>query len=133
MEFEGKYRAKTIMMYTEDGTKSFSREEIEKMERNEDTEDLLNVMKMILEISEEQLLVKIVVTPEEAALAKEEDPDVPFDEEGNLLLEMHEVVCQDGVWKFEMGEMDGETCYCPFAFNDAGDLMYGESIVLERI
>ena len=133
MEFEGRYRAKGVMTYGEEGEKFLTREEIEKMERNEETEDFLNMMKMILEISEEQILVKVVVTPEEAAMAREEDPDIPFDEEGNLLLEAHEVVCQDGVWKFEMGESDGETYYCPLFRNDDGDVMYGETIVLEKI
>ena len=133
MEFEGKYRVKSVMTFDDEGQKFLSRETIEKTERSEDTEDLLNLMKMIVEISEENLLVKMVVTPEEAARAKEEDPDVPFDEDGNLLLELHEVVCKDGVWKFEMGEMDGETYYFPLSRNEDGDLMYGETIVLERI
>ena len=133
MEFEGKYRAKTIVMYMEDETRTFSREEIEKMERNEDTEDLLNVMKMIIDINEERLLVKVALTPEETEKAKTEDPDATFDEEGNVVLENHKVIFDNGEWKFEMGEEDGETYYCPLSRNENGDVLYGETIVLEKI
>ena len=133
MEFEGKYRVKRVMTYDENGEGFLTREDIEKMEDNEDNADYINMIRMIIEISEENLLLKAVVTPEQAKMIKEEDPDIPFDEEGNVVLEAHEVVCKDGKWMFEAGEEDGETNYWPFTRNDEGDLMYGETMVLEKI
>lgn len=133
MEFEGKYRVKAVRVFSEGGSEYLSAAEIAALEDSEENEDVKAMVKMSVDISEKELAVKISVTPEEAEQARQEDEDAVFDEDGLLVLERHEIICDGGVFKYECGESDGEPFFAPFARTEDGDLLYGETIVLERV
>ena len=130
MEFAGKYRVKAVMTYGDD-FKFIPRAEIEQMELNEETEDFINMLKFIIDISEERLMLLVKPTESDMEMIKEEG--LELNEDGLIPMECHEVIEDGGVWKYECGESDGETEYAPFAYNEDGDLLYGGSIVLEKI
>ena len=130
MEFAGKYRVKAVMTYGDD-FKFIPRAEIEKMELSDETEDFINMLKFVIDISAEALTLFVKPTEADMEMIKEEGLELNAD--GLLPMESHEVIEDGGVWKYECGESDGETFYAPFEYNDDGDLLYGGSIVLEKI
>ncbi len=133
MEFEGKYRVKSVLLADENGTRTLSRQDLEGMEKTEETADFVNMLKMLVEISESALTVKMILTPEDVELVRQNEPDMPIDDNGVAILEQHEVRSEDGEWQYECGEEDGETNYMSLRRDENGDVVYGGMITLEKI
>ena len=127
MEFEGKYRVKKAMAMTDNGFEYLSREALAAL----DDEDYAQMLKMIICIDENALSVFLKPTEADMEFIKEEG--LELNEEDLVPVEQHEIVSQDGEWKYECGEEDGETMFMPLSLNDEGDLIYGEMIILEKL
>ena len=127
MEFEGKYRVKKAMTMTDNGFEFVPRETLETL----DDEDYMQMLKMIIGIDEHAL--RVFLKPTEADMALLEEEGLTLNEDGLLPLEEHEIISEDGEWKYECGESDGETVYIPLARNEDGDIVYGEMLILEKL
>lgn len=127
MEFEGKYRVKKAMTMTDNGFEFVPRETLETL----DDEDYMQMLKMIIGIDEHAL--RVFLKPTEADMALLEEEGLTLNEDGLLPLEEHEIISEDGEWKYECGESDGETVYIPLSRNEDGDIVYGEMLILEKL
>lgn len=127
MEFEGKYRVKKAMTMTDNGFEFVPRETLETL----DDEDYMQMLKMIIGIDEHAL--RVFLKPTEADMALLEEEGLTLNEDGLLPLEEHEIISEDGEWKYECGESDGETVYIPLSRNEDGDVVYGEMLILEKL
>ena len=108
-------------------TKEITRETLEKL----DDEDYAQMLKMVIGIDEHAL--RVFLKPTEADMAFLEEEGLTLNEEGLIPVEEHEIINEDGEWKYECGESDGETMYLPLKLNEDGDIVYGEMMVLEKL
>ncbi len=129
MEFEGTYRIKALPTMTENGIKYLSRDEIAEF----GDEDYARMLRAIFFISEKSLDLKIKLTEEELKQTQEELGELTVGEDGLTVFESHEIICEDGVWKVEAGEEDGQPFYGELKRNEDGDVIYVDAIVLEKI
>lgn len=128
MDIKGRWIVSKVMTMDEKGMKFVTAEEIAQMEPNEDNEAYINALKMLLEFTDDKLIM-YVHADEHRAEAEEEGLTV--NEEGLVALEEHEVKTEDGRFFVEMGEEDGETNYEPLELNEDGEIQCG-FVVLKR-
>lgn len=127
MKFEGKYRVKKAMIMIGNGFEYAQREALEAL----GDEDYAQMLKMVITIDEQALRVFLKPTDADMEFIKEEG--LTLNEDGLVPLEEHEVVFEDGEWKYECGEEDGEPNFMRLSKNEDGDVVYGDMMVLERL
>ena len=132
MEFEGNWKIKSVMSFDDDGNvKWLSAEDIREMDDSEENEDYKNILRMNIIIEPTVIKTYGKYSEEELAVIKEEENAEP-DETGMILVEEYPIELIDGEYKYAIGESDGEPYYATLQFNEEGNIIYGETIILER-
>ena len=128
MDIKGRWIVSKIALPDDDGSiRYITAEEIAQMELSEETEDLINTQKMVLEFTDDKLIVFAIVDDDRRAEVEEEGLEI--NEEGMVMLEAHELRIEEDKILLEMGEEDGEPAFVPLKITEDGELQYGFAIL----
>ena len=130
MDVKGRWKVSKVALPDDDGIRYITAEEIAQMEMSEETEDLINTQKMVLEFTDDQLIVRAIVDDEHRAEVEAEG--LTIDDEGMIVLEAHELKIEGDRILLEMGEEDGKPLFIPLEMTEDGEIQYGFAI-LKRI